>query len=1374
MTGKKHNARDSKSPRVRSRDSDKNLSKKQDSTEKTSERSENKASNDKFPIIAIGASAGGLDALRQLLDNTPPDSDCAFIIVMHLSPEHESHLEPLLQPHTQMAVRQVNETVALEKNCVYLIPPNANLNAIDSSLRLSELEPTRRRRAPIDHFFRTLPQAHDAGIIGILLSGTGSDGTLGLRKIKEYNGLTIVQDPSEAEFGGMAQSAIAAMAVDAILPVAEIPASVMRFVETRPSVKKSFDAQEKSEPTHHFLEKVFATIRTQTGRDFTNYKHSTMLRRTLRRMQFNHLSETDEYLELLTTLPDETQALADDFLITITSFFRDQAVYEIVEQEIIPSLFTDKGPEDTVRVWSVGCATGEEAYSVAMLLIEEAERCHAAPSIQIFASDLHKESLDMARDGFYPGDIEQDVDAKRLERFFFRENGCYRVRKEVRELIVFAPHNLLADPPFSRIDLLICRNLLIYLQRSLQQQVAELFHYALKEDGFLVLGSSESIEGSDLYQTINKKQAIYRRKKVPVPEVRLPVFPLTRSRAPKEFSRPDAGHSQPLAYDNLHHHFVELYGPPSILLSPDDNVVHSSAQAGRYLIHPGGLPTSSIFKIIHEDLRIELRTSLSKVRRERCAVRTQPVSIRLDGKPLSLVLDLRPAETADQDGFILVIFNESPRLQTRQDQTQVDETEALKTEKHESRRVRELEEEKLLAEQRMQQLIADHESGQEELKASNEELQSANEELRSTLEELETSKEELQSANEELQTLNQENRHKVEELDQLSSDLQNLLVATDIATLFLDRHNRIVRFTPKIEQLFNIQSIDRGRALSDFTTHLSYSKLGEDIRKVIEHLVPIEREVQGNSGQWYLSRILPYRDVQDRIAGTVVTFVDITGLKQAEEEVRQAKETSEKILYSLPIPLLVLTPELRVYSANSAFYDHFKVDSSETQDKLIYDLGNRQWDIPRLRHLLERVLSEKREFSGYEVDHVFERLGRRVILLEARRLDNMNLVLLGIHDITERRQAEEQLRESSRRKDEYLAMLGHELRNPLGAIRNAAEILQSKESGDERLSHITGVLNRQTAHMSQIIDGLLDVSRIVRGKIKLNLQAVDLRHILEGVLDTRNTDIIANDLELKMDMASEPIWVMGDEVRLTQVFDNILSNAIKFTQPSGTIIISGQQDGQEAVVRVRDTGVGIKPKHLSDIFESFQQGRQDVARTSGGLGLGLSLVKGLLVLHKGSIEAHSEGPGTGSEFLIRLPTVAAGTEKSAAQSANELAPLMMLVVEDNEDAALMIRELLESHGHQITVAESAKVALKTLYRHTFDVVLCDIGLPGMNGYDLAQAIRSEPELHKLPLIAVTGYGQVEDRRRALEAGFNEHLTKPVELEELNVALRSII
>lgn len=1454
------------------------------------------ASEDRFPIVAIGASAGGLSALRQLFSRVPSDSGLAFVVVMHLSPEHESHLEQLLQPHVKMPVQQVTETVALERNRVFVIPPNANLDAIDTHLRLTELEKNARGRAPVDHFFRTLSETHDGDAVGVILSGTGSDGTLGLRQIKERGGLTIVQDPGEAEYDGMPQSAIAAAPVDLILPVAEIPEAVLRFMKIKPQLRVPEDTSEAAELAQRFLHKVFALLRARTGRDFSYYKRSTMLRRVSRRMQFNHVAKPQRYLDLLRKRPEEARALADDLLITVTNFFRDREVFEALEKSVIPSLFRNKGAGDSLRVWSVGCATGEEAYSLAMLLLEEAQRRDTPPSIQVFASDLHQASLAKAREGLYPGDIETDVGSGRLAAFFEKENGSYRVRKEVREHVVFAPHNVLSDPPFSRLDLISCRNLLIYLDRALHPMVSELFHYALREEGILVLGTSEGIEAGDLFRIEDKKNAVYRRRNVPAPEPRLPVFPLAQGRTPPELPRRgDAGNGPP-AYGAMHQHIVEQQGPASVLLSPDNNVVHSSATAGRYLVHPGGPPTTSVFKLVREELRIELCAVLSAARRERRAIRTKPVTTRCEGESVQVELDVRPALSPKQEGFVLLVFDERPRQEGQRARTRpVAEGGEPAEQAQEMSRLREIEAEKLLAEQRLQELIEEHESSQEEIKASNEELQSANEELRSTLEELETSKEELQSMNEELQTVNQENRHKVEELDQLSSDLQNLLVATDIATLFLDREFRILRFTPKVSHLFSIKTADRGRALSDFTTRLGYDGLCRDARRVIEQLVPVEREVQDEAGRWYLTRILPYRDSQDRIAGVVLTFVDITSLKRAEEEVRRARDTSEKIIESLPEPLLVLTPELSVRSANASFYEHFHVEPDETLGRKVYDLGNRQWNIPKLRDLLERILPDKQEFAGYEVDHVFDGLGRRVMLLNGRRLDSSNLILLGIHDMTERfeadlalrqseerfralttassevlyrmspdwaemrqlrsrgflastdepttswldayvppedqarvteavehaketgkvfelehrvlradgsvgwissravplfddrgeivewfgaasdvtqrRQYEEKLRESDRRKDDYLAMLGHELRNPLGAIHGAAELLRSSELEDERLRRAVGVLRRQSDHMAHIVDGLLDVSRIIHGKVHLSREPVDIRRIVEEVLDLRTAHSDTLAFEIKSDFAPEPLWVLGDQVRLAQVFDNLVGNAIKFTQAPGTISVHVRREDASAVVRVRDTGIGIRPEILSGIFEAFQQENQDMARDNGGLGIGLSLVKGLVDLHEGVVEAYSAGPGTGAEFVVRLPLTSPLGEEHDEDPGHDAASLRILVVEDNPDAAEMLRALLEVAGHDVIVAHTGKAALDVLRQRSVDAVLCDVGLPGMSGYDVARSVREDPTLHDVLLVAVTGYGQPEDRKRAAEAGFDEHLTKPANLKALTVALQ---
>ena len=1705
--------------------------------------------DDIFPIVGIGASAGGLAALKAFFSHVPKHSGIAFVIVVHLSPEHKSHLPQLLQPHIDMPVQQVTKTMLLERNNVYVIPPNANLDTIDTHLRLTNLEKKRKERAPIDHFFRTLADTHDSHAIGVILTGTGSDGTLGLKQIKERGGLTVVQDPSEAEYDGMPRSAIAGAPVDLVLPLAQIPGAVLRFADTKPRLAVPEDGDDLDKESAQLLRDVFAQIRARTGRDFSHYKHSTLLRRITRRMQFNHVQEPPAYLDLLRQQADEVHALADDLLINVTSFFRDPEVFQKLEDEVIPRLFADKRANDTVRVWSVGCATGEEAYSLAMLLLEAAARCDVPVSLQVFASDLHKRSLEKAREGFFPGDIATDVSANRLRRFFHEDNGGYRICKEVRELVIFTPHNLLSDPPFSRLDLISCRNLLIYLQRDLQQQVAELFHYALQPEGFLVLGTSETLDAAELFRIEDKKHCIYRKRNVPAPEPRLPVFPRMRARIPDEHEDAEPA-NMPVAYGKLHQRMVEQHAPPSVLVSPDDRVVHLSEHAGRYLLHPGGAPTTSVFKLAREELRLELRTALAEARGHKEVVRSKPISVRFNGETSLVVFHARPALEPKQDGFVLVVFEEweSP------DAAAMPPAEvAAQAPEAERSKLHELETKQQLTRERLQAIIEEYETSQEELKASNEELQSANEELRSTLEELETSKEELQSMNEELQTVNQENRHKMDELDQLSRDLQHLLTSTDIATLFLDRTLRILRFTPRISELFNVRMTDRERPLSDFTHRLGYDELQQDAARVIDHLVPIEREVQDESGRWYLTRVLPYRSAGDRIGGVVITFVDITERKRAEDDVREAKEYAEHIIETLPEPLLVLTSELRVQSANAAFYEHFQVAAEETKGCKIYELGNGQWNIPSLRELLEDVLPGDNVFHEYQVEHEFDDLGRRVMLLNGRRLDHLQLILLGIHDITERYEAEQALRkseerlrrmvnvegvgvlifdgagtlvdandallhmlgysreevvaknlswqsltppeyveiseqqmqklqttgrlgpyekeyirkdgsrswmvfagaslgdgtiieygidandrkraekalresearyralaelspeailvnangrfayanaaaarllgagcsqeligrspfeligpeyhavmqeriravleekrttarldyrwqrldgspvdveviagpidwegtqavqvvarditnrkraeealrqseeqryrtlsesidegfciiemlfddagepidyrflevnpifqrqmgienavgrrmreiaprqgadwfdvysrvaltgesmrfqksavehgrfydvyafrigqpeerrvavllnditerkqleeelrciatelsEANRRKDEYLAMLGHELRNPLAAIRSATELMKHAQTEAPRLRHAYGVLERQSSHMSRLIDGLLDVSRLARGKVHLELATLDVREVIDAVLQDREADIAARGLRLERHVPSEPLWIMGDQIRLAQVFDNLLGNAIKFTDPPGCITAALERHEEHAVIRIRDTGNGIRTEMLARIFEPFQQETQDVARSTGGLGLGLALAKGLIDLHRGTIDARSAGPGTGAELEVWLPLTSAPTQAGPPAQVAAAPPRRLLLVEDNADAAQMLHDILELQGHQVEVAESGLAALDALRSHGADIVLCDLGLPGMSGYDLARAIRDDASLRKIPLVALSGYGQPEDRKRTAEAGFDDHLIKPVDLAILDEVL----
>ncbi|MEX1026048.1 MAG: chemotaxis protein CheB [Planctomycetota bacterium] len=842
-------------------------------------------------IVGIGASAGSLAALQSLFSTMPATTGASFVVVVHLAPDHDSYLSDLLQAHASMPVQQISETTELEPNRIYVIPPAANIEAIDTHVRLSPLERKSGDRAQVDHFFHTLARTHDGSSIGVILTGTGSDGARGIKSIKEHDGITIVQDPAEAEYDGMPQSAIATGVVDLILPLAEIAEAIERFTKVKPRLG-ALGADSPAVDAPENLHRIFTVIRAKTGRDFSRYKRSTIARRIMRRMQLHQIEELADYLSYLKREPDEARVLADDLLITVTHFFRDGEVFELLEQDVIPKLFDELDPGHGIRAWSVGCSTGEEVYSLVILLLEEANRRGVAPDFHIFASDLHEASLSRAREGYYAGRIEEEVGEQRLNRYFSPANGGYRLRKEVREHVVFAPHNLLADPPFSRLDLILCRNVLIYLERSVQKQVFELFHYALEPGGMLLLGTSETVDGAELFLAKDKQRSLYQKRNVPGPEPRLPVFPLANVGRTHPFD--DSSRRQPaIPYGVMHQRIVERFAPPSVLVSPDDHIVHISEHAGRYLTHPGGEVTSSVFQLLREELRIELRGVMHTVREKNRPADSQPVPVQFGTELRPVVLHARPSLDSNESGFVLIIFDERSPI----DPLDLDpDPEAPGVDSREAELIRQLRNDLATARQRLQEIVQEYEASQEEMKASNEELQSTNEELRSTMEELETSKEELQSMNEELQTVNQENRHKVDELAQLSGDLQNLLSSTDIATLFLDRDLRIMRFTPKASELFNARSADRGRPISELTNRLRYDELIDDAHRVLKDLIPIEREVSDELGHWHLSRVLPYRSTADKIAGIVLTFVDITRGKKNESELIEARQRFELAL----------------------------------------------------------------------------------------------------------------------------------------------------------------------------------------------------------------------------------------------------------------------------------------------------------------------------------------------------------------------------------------------------------------------------------------------------------------------------------------------
>lgn len=860
---------------------------------------------DMIPMVGLGGSAGSIQALQTFFKKMPADSGMVFVVILHLAPDMESTLAELLSRTTAMKVVQAEDGQKVEANHVYVIPPGKLLVTMDGHLRLTQLSVERGRRVAVDLFFRSLADTHGPHAAAIVLSGADGDGALGIKRIKERGGLTIAQDPDEAEHHGMPRTAIDTGMVDWVLEVEQMPERLINYVgrekllklppEDGPQpVKTTADAGEAA------LREVLIYLRTRTGRDFSYYKRATILRRIARRMQVNDVDDLPEYLTFLRTHPGEAGALLQDLLISVTNFFRDREVFEALEKQI-PALFAGKTSNDPVRVWVPACATGEEAYSVAILLLEHARTLEVPPPLQVFACDLDEQAIAHARAGIYPEVISADVSDERLQRFFVKERHGYRVRRELREMVLFAAHDLLKDAPFSRMDLISCRNLLIYLNRDAQKRVFETFHFALQPKGLLLLGSSEVIEeDSPLFRTVDKKHRLYEHR--PALRINLPVpsgpSSLLRVIAAQErqgaepvvhgrrFLEDPAvsfnGHLTPAldraSLAELHFKLIERFSPPSILVNANHDIVHLSEQAGKMLQFVGGEPTANLLRVVHPMIRIELRAGLFRAAESAAPVQLYNLPVEVEGMPRLVDIRITPANDIAA-GFLLVVFDlrdpgpEAPPPLAAADGPPQAPVEPI---------VRQLERELEQVKSHLRDTVEQYEASTEEMKASNEELQAMNEELRSATEELETSREELQSINEELTTVNAEMKGKVDALASANSDLQNLMASTAIATVFLDRELAITRYTPPAVDLFHLIPTDIGRPLADLKHRLQYAGLIADTEQVLKTLVPMEREVTDGS-RWFLARMQPYRTLEDHIAGVVLTFVDITQRRKDNE-----------------------------------------------------------------------------------------------------------------------------------------------------------------------------------------------------------------------------------------------------------------------------------------------------------------------------------------------------------------------------------------------------------------------------------------------------------------------------------------------------------
>ena len=955
---------------------------------------EQKISADGLTVVGIGASAGGLEAFEQFFRAMPTDSGMAFVLVTHLDPNHDSLLTEILQRATAIPVTTVLDQVQVEANHVYVIPPNRDLAIFHGKLQLSIPEVPHATRMPIDAFLRSLAEDQGEKAIGIILSGTGTDGTLGLRAIIGAGGISVVQEPTSAKYDGMPSSAIQAGYATHILPVEKMPAVLISGTRMQGRRHETPTAPAVASG----ITRILMQLRVATGHDFALYKKSTITRRIERRMAQHDIENSEDYVRYLKENSDEVHLLFKELLINVTSFFRDAEAFTVLQKDILPELCKDKPDDYVFRVWVAGCATGEEAYSIAILLREWMDENHREFKVQIYSTDLDDDAIAIARAGLYPPNIATDIEPERLRRFFSKEDAGFRVKKNIREMVVFAVQNVIKDPPFTKLDLLTCRNLMIYLEPELQNRLIPAFHYSLKPGGVLFLSPSESIGNHvDLFSPANRKWKFYRASHTGATSRAMMTSPITwaavtGNKAPEEAMKK----TKETNFSELTRRILlQCFAPASVVTDLKGEILYIHGDTGRYLRPAPGQASLNVIEMAREGLELELRAAIHPASSEGITILNKEIQVKTNGGFSTVSLSVRPLPGPEgSQNLLLISFQDvadaKPKRKSAAKPVEIGRIEAL-------------ERELAYTKENLQATIEEQQASNEELKSSNEESQSTNEELQSTNEELETSKEELQSLNEELITVNAEFQSKIEQLTGMQNDMKNLLDNTNVGTIFLDEHMIIRRFTREATNIYRLAPSDVGRPLADIKANIEGEELLAKAQSVLETLIPFEQEVHTHNGAWYLVRIQPYRTLDNVIEGVVLTFTDISKRIEAESAVQLARELAENIVDTIREPLLVLDSDLQVVSANRAFYQYFQVTVADTVGRKIYDLGDRQWDIPALRELLEVILPRDRTVEGYVVEHDFPTIGHHKIMLNARRIvgkaSEPSLILLATQDV---------------------------------------------------------------------------------------------------------------------------------------------------------------------------------------------------------------------------------------------------------------------------------------------------------------------------------------------------------------------------------------
>jgi two-component system CheB/CheR fusion protein len=961
-----------------------------------------------FPVVGIGASAGGLEAFSELLRNLPEKTGMAYVLVQHLDPKHTSGLPEILARTTKLPVTEVTQDEKLQPDHVYVIPANTNLLIKEGSLQLGPRVLVHGQHMPIDNFLRSLAERIGQRAIGVVLSGTASDGTEGCRAIKTAGGITFAQNEESAKYDGMPRSAVDAGVIDFILTPKDI-ARELGGISQHPYVTRvlSDGKDEFRGMVGADLDALFGLLRDSTGVDFTNYKHTTLQRRIRRRMVVHKIEKLKDYLRLIGKKPEELDELYQDLLIHVTGFFREPEAFVALRKHVYPALFEGRKPDNPIRVWVAACSTGEEAYSIAITLLEylwthTRNISQAAMAIQIFATDISETALDRARAGLYPEASVAEISAERLKRFFVRQEGGYQVNKSVRDMCIFAKQNLVKDPPFSNLDLVSCRNLLIYLGPVLQRRVIPTLHYSLKPSGYLVLGEAESLGGfADHFALVDKKDKIYQKRKT---TARLTTYFASTDYSPRRIEDARTGKLLPAPFtveNEVEQLLINRFVPASIVVNDQMDIVQFQGKTGPYLEPAAGHPTFNLSKMAREGLMVDLRTGLAAAKKTNEPVRKEGVQIQSEGKVREVDLEVLPLRRhSSQERYYVVVFRE--KIQPPARAAAKGKSDKTKPDHPTARENANLKREMAQLRAQLGSLLEDHETTLEEFKSVNEEVLSANEELQSTNEELETAKEELQSTNEELTTLNEEVQNRNAELSSANNDLLNLLSQVDVPVVMVSRDLCVRRFSPPAQKILNLLPSDVGRRLGQIRPNLDLQDMEPIVREVIERSTAQQREVRTKEGAWHILHVRPYETWDHKIEGAVISLQNIDALKRL---VIQTREYADAVIENARIPTLVLDGDLRVTVANPAFYRAFGVSREQTENRLIFELGNRQWNIPRLRQLLEEIVPRNSRVDDFAMSHDFPGLGPRDMLLNASRVEMQKgnpFILLAIEDVTDK------------------------------------------------------------------------------------------------------------------------------------------------------------------------------------------------------------------------------------------------------------------------------------------------------------------------------------------------------------------------------------